>query len=114
MLTSSTASVCIKAAPEGHCFTEDDWSDAGTLAHGRGPSKLGWHPHELVPPAPADMLREKKIFYPLSKTLAERAAWDWAEKARGLLLRRASTRKLGFTGWAGRACTIRSRSAWWF
>ncbi|EDQ88984.1 uncharacterized protein MONBRDRAFT_32562 [Monosiga brevicollis MX1] len=56
ILTSSTASVFAKKVEEGHTFTEEDWSDV-------------------------DMMDENKLYYPLSKTLAEKAAWEWIEKA---------------------------------
>eukprot|EP00056_Hartaetosiga_gracilis_P021770 m.26277 g.26277 ORF g.26277 m.26277 type:complete len:596 (+) comp9256_c0_seq1:25-1812(+) len=55
VLTSSTASIFAKASEKGHVWTEEDWSDDV-------------------------MLTEKGIHYPLSKTLAERAAWEFVEK----------------------------------
>ncbi|KAA0162869.1 hypothetical protein FNF27_07817 [Cafeteria roenbergensis] len=54
VVTSSMAAVMIKEAPEGHVWSEKDWSDA-------------------------DSLRARERWYPLSKTIAERAAWDWHE-----------------------------------
>ena len=55
ILTSSTAAVFVKSIEEGHVFTEDDFSDVETL-------------------------KKNRVFYPLSKTLAEQAAWDYVAK----------------------------------
>lgn len=52
IITSSTATVFAKSVAEDHVFTEDDFSDE-------------------------DMLRKNKVFYPLSKVLAEKAALDF-------------------------------------
>jgi len=53
VLTSSVSSISSNAGllPETHVYSEADWS-------------------------PVDRLRELKRWYPLSKTLAEKAAWD--------------------------------------
>ena len=61
VLTSSTASVFAKKTEAGHVFTEDDWSDEA-------------------------MLRENNVLYPLSKTLAERAAWDFVKEHKDMQL----------------------------
>ena len=57
ILTSSTASVMVQppSSAEGYVWSEGDWSD------------------EVF-------CEEKKLYYPLSKTLAERAAWDFVDK----------------------------------
>jgi len=57
VLTSSTASVGYNGGKldSSHVYTENDWSDE-------------------------EVLRKGSIWYPLSKTLAERAAWDFVEK----------------------------------
>lgn len=56
VLTSSIASVYVNggALPPEHVYTESDWSDEA-------------------------LMRERGIWYPLSKTLAERAAWSFLE-----------------------------------
>jgi nucleoside-diphosphate-sugar epimerase len=54
VVTSSMAAVMIKSVEDGHVWTEKDWSDV-------------------------DDLRKRERWYPLSKTLAERAAWDFHE-----------------------------------
>jgi nucleoside-diphosphate-sugar epimerase len=61
VLTSSTASVFAKKTEEGHVFTEEDWSDE-------------------------QLLRQNRVLYPLSKTLAERAAWDFVEEHKDMQL----------------------------
>jgi len=56
VLTSSVASVGFNGGrlPAEHVYTEKDWSDI-------------------------ELLTERKIYYPLSKTLAEKAAWDFVD-----------------------------------
>ncbi|GAQ80785.1 cinnamoyl CoA reductase [Klebsormidium nitens] len=55
VLTSSTAAVRIKQIAPGKAFEEDDWSDE-------------------------ERMRNFKIWYPLSKTLAEKRAWELAKE----------------------------------
>mmetsp|Transcript_31215 Transcript_31215/g.87540 ORF Transcript_31215/g.87540 Transcript_31215/m.87540 type:complete len:344 (+) Transcript_31215:168-1199(+) len=55
VLTSSTASMIYAARSGEHVLTESDWSDEA-------------------------FMRERKLWYPLSKTLAERAAWAFVEE----------------------------------
>lgn len=66
VLTSSTAAVFVKVTQEGHVFTEEDWSDE-------------------------EMMRQNRVLYPLSKTLAERAAWEFAAEHKDLSLVVVST-----------------------
>ena len=47
---------------EGHEWTEDDWSDT-------------------------DKMRDQKFWYPLSKTLAEKWAWDYVEEKKEKIFR---------------------------
>lgn len=54
VVTSSMAAVMVKKVEDGHVWTEKDWSDV-------------------------DDLRTRERWYPLAKTLAERAAWDFHE-----------------------------------
>ena len=56
VLTSSVAAIEDDDAPQGHCFTEDQWNETATL--------------ETSP-------------YPLAKTLSERAAWEFVETLEG-------------------------------
>lgn len=66
VLTSSVSSISSNAGllPETHVYSEEDWS-------------------------PIDRLRELQRWYPLGKTLAEKAAWDHEliKSGKGLLLR---------------------------
>jgi nucleoside-diphosphate-sugar epimerase len=57
VVTSSVASIAWNggALPPDHVYTEADWSNAV-------------------------LLREKGFWYPLSKTVAEQAAWDFVKK----------------------------------
>jgi nucleoside-diphosphate-sugar epimerase len=55
VVTSSMAAVLGKDAEPGHVWSSADWSDA-------------------------DRLRSRSRWYPLSKTAAELAAWDWHEE----------------------------------
>jgi len=57
VVTSSIASVMLRAPQPDHTFTEADWSDE-------------------------ELLRNVGQWYPLSKTLAERAAWEFYERER--------------------------------
>lgn len=54
VVTSSIAAVAYKDVGADHVFTADDWSDE-------------------------DLLRRRENWYMLSKTLAERAAWDFVQ-----------------------------------
>lgn len=54
LVTSSVASIFFGRQGPGHVFTEQDWSD--------------------IP-----LMEEKRQWYPLSKTLAEHAAWNFAK-----------------------------------
>jgi len=57
VLTSSMAAVAYNfgALPDSHSYTEEDWSNE-------------------------PLLREKQVWYPLSKTIAEKAAWKFVEE----------------------------------
>lgn len=55
VLTSSIAAIAYKDASADHLFTSEDWSDE-------------------------EFLREREMWYMLSKTLAEKAAWDFVGK----------------------------------
>lgn len=55
VLTSSMAAVLYQQTPAGYVYDDSDWSDEA-------------------------LLREKRNWYMLSKTLAERAAWDFVAK----------------------------------
>eukprot|EP01012_Entosiphon_sulcatum_P033922 TRINITY_DN42951_c0_g1_i1.p1 TRINITY_DN42951_c0_g1~~TRINITY_DN42951_c0_g1_i1.p1 ORF type:complete len:511 (+),score=84.20 TRINITY_DN42951_c0_g1_i1:35-1534(+) len=57
VVTSSTAAVIAVERPPGHVWSEQDWSDM-------------------------DRLEKRKAWYPLSKTKAERAAWQFMQITR--------------------------------
>jgi len=59
IFTSSGTAMFMKMAQPGHVFSEEDWSDEG-------------------------FMRKINAWYPLSKTLSERAFWEWSDKNKGV------------------------------